>query len=172
VLLGVALVLGILFQIASGTLVERFMALEPVASLDHPLSSIGRSDDDDIMQRGYIRLIQNPRYLAFGAGEGEFERLTQIADEQSKEFHSTLGTILMSYGLVGLAFVRAAAVRDLRPGPARQHHLSRPGDALRHHPRGRPLLGILGVPRARLRPGPLRRLGCAPTTALSDGRRR
>jgi hypothetical protein len=102
-LLGAALVLGILFQLASGTLVERFMALEPVANLDHRLSKIGRSEDDDIMQRGYVRLIQNPQYLAFGAGEGEFERLTEIADKQSKEFHSTLGTILMSYGLVGLA---------------------------------------------------------------------
>jgi hypothetical protein len=101
-LLGVALVLGVLFQIASGSLVERFMALEPVANLDHRLSSIGRSEDDNLMHRGYVRLIQNPQYLAFGAGEGAFERLSHDIEDPDKEFHSTLGTILMSYGLVGL----------------------------------------------------------------------
>jgi O-antigen ligase len=101
--LSVALVLGVLFQVASGGLVERFMSFESVANLDHRLSTIGESEDDDLLHRGYIRLIQNPQYLAFGAGEGGFERLTQIADKQTKELHSTLGTILMSYGLVGLA---------------------------------------------------------------------
>ncbi|MGH6897904.1 MAG: hypothetical protein ACREJ5_15390 [Geminicoccaceae bacterium] len=101
--LSVALVLGVLFQVASGGLVERFMSFESVANLDHRLSSIGESKDDNLLQRGYVRLIQNPQYLAFGAGEGGFERLTQIADKQTKELHSTLGTILMSYGLVGLA---------------------------------------------------------------------
>ena len=54
------------------------------------------------MHRGYIRLIQNPQFLAFGAGEGGFARLTRIAEKQDDELHSTLGTILMSYGLVGL----------------------------------------------------------------------
>jgi hypothetical protein len=101
--LSVALVLGVLYQIASGGLVERFMSFESVTSLDHRLSTIGESEDDNLLHRGYVRLIQNPQYLAFGAGEGGFERLTQIADKQSKELHSTLGTILMSYGLVGLA---------------------------------------------------------------------
>jgi hypothetical protein len=101
--LSVALVLGVLYQIASGGLVERFMSFESVTNLDHRLSTIGESEDDNLLHRGYVRLIQNPQYLAFGAGEGGFERLTQIADKQSKELHSTLGTILMSYGLVGLA---------------------------------------------------------------------
>jgi hypothetical protein len=102
-LLAFALVLGLLFQIAAGGLVDRFMGFESVANLNHRLSSIGQQEDDNLLNRGYIRLIQNPQYLAFGAGEGGFERLTQIADRQGKEFHSTLGTILMSYGLVGLA---------------------------------------------------------------------
>jgi hypothetical protein len=102
-LLGVALALGLSYQIAAGGLVERFMGFETVANLSDRLGGIGKSEDDDLMHRGYIRLIQNPQYLAFGAGEGAFERLTQDSKMQSKEFHSTLGTILMSYGLVGLA---------------------------------------------------------------------
>ena len=51
-----------------------------------------------------VAIVAGMLPTAFGAGEGGFERLTQIADKQTKEFHSTLGTILMSYGLVGLAF--------------------------------------------------------------------
>jgi hypothetical protein len=101
-LLAAALVLAVMFQAASGGLVERFMSFEAVANLNHRLSNIGRSEDDNLMQRGYIRLIQNPQYLAFGAGEGAFARLSNDPDDPDKEFHSTLGTILMSYGLVGL----------------------------------------------------------------------
>ena len=101
--LAVVLVLGVLYEVAAGGLVERFMGFDSVTNLSHRLSNIGKSEDDNLMRRGYVRLIQNPQYLAFGAGEGGFERLTQIADRQSRELHSTLGTILMSYGLVGLA---------------------------------------------------------------------
>jgi hypothetical protein len=100
--LAVGVVLGVLYQVAAGGLVERFMGFESVANLSHRLSTIGQSEDDNLLHRGYVRLIQNPQYLAFGAGEGGFERLTRIADRESKELHSTLGTIVMSYGLVGL----------------------------------------------------------------------
>ena len=57
--LSVALVLGVLYQIASGGLVERFTSFELVANLDHRLSTIGQSEDDDLLHRGYVRLIQN-----------------------------------------------------------------------------------------------------------------
>jgi hypothetical protein len=102
-LVAVALVLGSLYQVAAGGLIAGFMGFEPVANLNARLSSIGKSEDDNLMHRGYVRLIQNPQYLALGAGEGGFERLTQDVEKQGKEFHSTLGTILMSYGLVGLS---------------------------------------------------------------------
>ena len=100
--LSVLLVLGLVFQTATGGLVERFMSFEAVANLEHRLSGIGKQEDDSLFHRGYIRLIQHPQYLAFGAGEGGFERLSQEAEKQGKELHSTLGTILMSYGLIGL----------------------------------------------------------------------
>jgi hypothetical protein len=107
VVLSVLLVLGLLFQIATGGLVERFRNFEAVSNLEHRLSGIGKQEDDSLFHRGYIRLIQNPQYLAFGAGEGGFERLTQDAEKQGKELHSTLGTILMSYGLIGLGLFAA-----------------------------------------------------------------
>jgi hypothetical protein len=100
--LSVLLVLGLLFQIASGGLVERFRSFEAVNNLEHRLSGLGHQEDDSLLHRGYIRLLQHPQYLAFGAGEGGFERLSQDAKKQGKELHSTLGTILMSYGLIGL----------------------------------------------------------------------
>jgi hypothetical protein len=100
--LGAGVALGLMFELASGGLVERFMSFEPVANLEHRLSSIGSQEDDSLLGRGYIRLVQNPHYLAFGAGEGGFDRLTQEAEKQGKELHSTLGTVVMSYGLIGL----------------------------------------------------------------------
>jgi hypothetical protein len=100
--LSVLLVLGLSYQVVSGGLVERFMSFEVVANLEHRLSGLGTQKDDNLAHRGYIRLIQHPHYLAFGAGEGGFERLSQDAEKKGKELHSTLGTILMSYGLIGL----------------------------------------------------------------------
>ena len=100
--LSVLLALGLVFQIATGGLVERFRSFEAVANLEHRLSGIGKQEDDDLLHRGYVRLIQHPQYLAFGAGEGGFERLSPDAEKKGKELHSTLGTILMSYGLIGL----------------------------------------------------------------------
>ena len=40
--------------------------------------------------------------MPLGAGEGAFDRLTNLKE---KEFHSSLGNILMSYGIVGLGLL-------------------------------------------------------------------
>ncbi|HEX6145087.1 MAG TPA: hypothetical protein VFZ01_20395 [Geminicoccaceae bacterium] len=117
-LLCAALVLGLAFQMATGSLVDRIAALEPVEALAQRLESIGRQRDDSFLARGYPRLIENLEHLAFGAGEGSFDRLSE--DGSSKEFHSTLGNLLMSYGVPGVALftalivvVGAAAPRNL-----------------------------------------------------------
>ena len=57
-------------------------------------------EDDNLIKRGYDLLWTYPEYLIFGSGEGAFERFSAV---RSREFHSTLGTILFSYGIVGLA---------------------------------------------------------------------
>jgi hypothetical protein len=57
--------------------------------------------DDNLAVRGYSMLFDFPQYLFFGAGEGAFERFRVWS---SREFHSTLGTILFSYGMLGLTF--------------------------------------------------------------------
>jgi hypothetical protein len=134
--LGVGLVLAVVFELASGVLVERFMSLEPVVNLERRLGGIGTQEDDNLLHRGYIRLIQNPQYLAFGAGEGGFERLTADAKKKGKEIHSTLATILMSYGLIGLGlfsmllfviFVRAPLASAAYLGPVLLYSITHMG---------------------------------------------
>jgi hypothetical protein len=134
--LGAGLALGLMFELASGGLVERFMSFEPVANLEHRLSGIGTQEDDSLLHRGYVRLIQHPQYLAFGAGEGGFERLSRDAEKQGKELHSTLGTILMSYGLIGLGlfgmllfvtFVRAPLASAAYLGPVMLYSITHMG---------------------------------------------
>lgn len=57
----------------------------------------GQDNDDDITERGYLRIVEHPGYLVFGAGEGVHSRFTK-----DREFHSSFGTLVFSYGLVGI----------------------------------------------------------------------
>jgi hypothetical protein len=54
---------------------------------------------DTIAGRGYDRIGNHPEYLILGAGEGEPERFETVLERH--EMHSTLGTILFSYGILG-----------------------------------------------------------------------
>jgi hypothetical protein len=65
----------------------------------HRIDSIGQSNDDSLAGRGYDRIANHPFYIFLGAGEGIPERF-----DANIEVHSTLGNILFSYGIVGLAF--------------------------------------------------------------------
>ena len=47
--------------------------------------------------RGYLRVLNYPQYLIAGAGELGLDRF----HDEDQEFHSTLGTILFSYGIIG-----------------------------------------------------------------------
>jgi len=64
-------------------------------------------------ERGYDRIINNPEYLALGAGEGANSRFVP-AGAHALEIHSSLGTLLFSYGIVGLALFITFAVRLVR----------------------------------------------------------
>ncbi len=67
-------------------------------SVERRINSIGMDGDDNLEGRGYYRITEYPQYWIFGAGEGEYYRFNQ-----AMEFHSTLGNIQVSYGLVGLS---------------------------------------------------------------------
>lgn len=74
------------------------------------LQNIGEQQDDTLESRGYIRILYYPEYVIVGAGEGALYRFGEKADsdQQLREIHSTLGTILFSYGLIGSAAFGAA----------------------------------------------------------------
>ena len=55
---------------------------------------------EHLVERGYDRIAEHPRYLLFGAGEGRFDRFHD-PNFTDRELHSTLGNILFSYGIVG-----------------------------------------------------------------------
>lgn len=71
-------------------------------------------------QRGYDRIWTNKEYVLLGAGEGARVRFQENTIIKHAEIHSSIGTILFSYGLVGLTLffvflgrlVRGAALRS------------------------------------------------------------
>jgi hypothetical protein len=52
-----------------------------------------------VSTRGYDRILHHGEFLAFGAGEGALYR---FQSGETLEMHSSLGTLLFSYGIVGL----------------------------------------------------------------------
>ena len=64
------------------------------------IERIGEDSDDNMAARGYDRLLEHPKYLIFGAGEGATYR---FHSKHHGEMHSTLGTLFFSYGAVGLS---------------------------------------------------------------------
>jgi hypothetical protein len=97
-LAGIILLVPIYFALEDSTLVER---------INIRLENIGQQSDDTLETRGYGRIVDYPQYLALGAGEGGLYRFSSGFDT-THEFHSTLGTILFSYGFVGLMIFAAA----------------------------------------------------------------
>lgn len=66
-------------------------------------------------ERGYDRIWEHKQYLVFGAGEGGLSRFSTI----QMEIHSSLGTVVFSYGLVGTLFFLAFMWRLIRGAPLR-----------------------------------------------------
>lgn len=91
-------------ELLRGGILEQVSEASVVKGLQYRISRLTRNPDDplSLWKRGYGRLIEHPEYLAVGAGEGAFERLTSLKD---KEFHSSLGNILLSYGIIGLGIL-------------------------------------------------------------------
>jgi hypothetical protein len=53
-------------------------------------------------ERGYDRIWNNPEYLITGAGEGEYQRFVKPG-ENGRELHSSFGSVLFAYGILGAA---------------------------------------------------------------------
>jgi hypothetical protein len=60
-----------------------------------------RTDRTFLEERGYDRIWRNQKYLVLGAGEGGLSRFDDTAFVKNMEIHSSAGTVLFSYGIVG-----------------------------------------------------------------------
>ena len=69
-----------------------------VGDVVNRLQNIGKQRDDSLEGRGYTRIWVYPQHLLLGAGEFGWGRFKDV----TSELHSTLGTILFSYGSIGL----------------------------------------------------------------------
>jgi O-Antigen ligase len=108
------LFIGLLALAPAYLVVENSMLVERVSGR---LQNIGQQEDDQIHSRGYVRILYYPEYVVVGAGEGALYRFPEGVGEdmaKSTEIHSTFGTILFSYGLIGLVAFGAAIWRLYR----------------------------------------------------------
>jgi len=66
---------------------------------------IGMDSDDNLTGRGYGRIALYPEFILFGAAEGIGPEKDPRYDDpyMGGEIHSTFGTLLFSYGFIGLA---------------------------------------------------------------------
>ncbi len=117
----IALVLmSMTVAVADPALVGRFFSEGMASKVANRLDDIGKQKDDSLAGRGYDRIWHDPEYLVLGAGEGASYRFSdsQInAYQDQKELHSTLGTVLFSYGIVGFALFAFLMRLVFRPAP-------------------------------------------------------
>ncbi len=85
-----------------GIFIANFNAISNMAentALFNRTEKIGTESDDSLAGRGYDRIVEYPKYLLFGAGEGDFKRFA--LSHHKGELHSTVANILFSYGIIG-----------------------------------------------------------------------
>jgi hypothetical protein len=64
-------------------------------------------------ERGYDRIWQYPEYLPLGAGEGAYERFARPG-ESARELHSSFGSVLFGYGILGVTLFLVFFVRVVK----------------------------------------------------------
>jgi hypothetical protein len=70
---------------------------------------------DSLSTRGYDRIVNHPEYVLFGAGEGAYDRFR--SDLFASEIHSSYGTLLFCYGIVGVLLFTAVLVLICKRAP-------------------------------------------------------
>ena len=59
--------------------------------------------DNQIEGRGYDRILESPEYILLGAGEGENRRFEGFLASLGGEIHSSVGTLIFCYGIIGFS---------------------------------------------------------------------
>jgi hypothetical protein len=102
--------IGSAVAITDSAQIAQVMSVGIVENVADRLGGIGAQGDDSLGGRGYDRIWRHPEHLIVGAGEGAHWRFSaaQINARQAQlEMHSTFGTVLFSYGIVGLTLFLA-----------------------------------------------------------------
>jgi hypothetical protein len=89
------------------------------SSQDRVLNRGAHTEASFFQERGYDRIWRNQQYLVLGAGEGGLSRFDDTAYVKNMEIHSSAGTILFSYGIVGSLLFLVFTWRLIRGARAR-----------------------------------------------------
>ncbi len=76
---------------------------------------ITEGEYDTLATRGYDRIVKYPEHLLFGSGEGAYSRF--LSDLYGTEIHSSYGTLLFCYGLVGTGIFSAGLLLIFKTDP-------------------------------------------------------
>jgi len=127
---GVAILLALLFLSNPKVIVVTCIAtitlsvVGPIARVFDAAENrmVNRSKSSQVTffeERGYDRITQHPEYLPLGAGEGGFTRWDEESHVRLMEIHSSAGTILFSYGILGSLLFLLFGWRVIRGAPLR-----------------------------------------------------
>ncbi|MGV1045705.1 hypothetical protein [Limnohabitans sp.] len=88
-----------------GTAESRFIASDTVIrmsdlSIEKEVTD-NKSVHKQLLARGYLRFIDSPQYLLYGAGQGRDERFGEV-DGYVYEIHSSVMAVVFYYGILGL----------------------------------------------------------------------
>lgn len=97
VLAASAIAIGLLF--VGGPVTDAFMAAQD--RIEHRTHHLSFAEE-----RGYSRIAEHSELLVFGAGEGGLSRFAENPLQQM-EIHSSIGTVVFSYGIVGILLFTA-----------------------------------------------------------------
>lgn len=109
--LGLAL---FLFLALDGQLTKYISKMEAVSAVEYRYTRTMKREKSELEVRGYDRIWRHPEYLVAGAGDGAHYR---FYDYEAFELHSSLGSMLFSYGIIGLFLFFAVLYQSLRSTP-------------------------------------------------------
>lgn len=122
----IARILGVMIGVATILIVSSAPAFEEVRyryDLAERLEqrATNRSAADELDIRNYGRILNNPQYIPLGAGEGAYWRFKGESYKEGPfwniEIHSTILTILFSYGILGISFFLLALYNFWKRAP-------------------------------------------------------
>lgn len=122
---GIAILLALLVFSNPRVIVAVSLVAIALLFIGGPIKSVADSAEDRVRnrksqvgffaERGYDRIVEHKEYLVFGAGEGGLSRFSK----SQMEIHSSLGTVVFSYGVIGVILFAIFLWKLVRGAPPR-----------------------------------------------------